>query len=82
MGDNSSSAAVPVTHETIPLQLHLGSHIETIKFLVTSIPRDVILGMPWLKRHNPSIDWNKGQLSFSSTYCIPVLLRHYGGSTT
>jgi hypothetical protein len=72
MGDNSPSNYGPVTHETVPLQLHVDSHIETITLLVTTIPTDMILGMPWLKLHNPSIDWTDGQVTFQSTHCIPA----------
>ena len=41
--------------------LGIGTEKETL--LVTSLGKeDVILGMPWLKKHNPRIDWEKGEL--------------------
>ncbi|KAH9263087.1 hypothetical protein BASA83_013586 [Batrachochytrium salamandrivorans] len=35
-GDSSSM----ITHRTLPLQLHIGRHVETIGFYVTSLPWD------------------------------------------
>ena len=29
----------------------------------------LVLGFPWLARHNPHIDWRAGQLTFSSDFC-------------
>jgi hypothetical protein len=30
----------------------------------------VILGLPWLCRHNPEIDWNGNTIAISSNFCI------------
>jgi len=48
-----------VTSRTSPVCMRLpGGHIETIQFLLLSTPsQPVILGYPWLCRHNPNIDW-------------------------
>ena len=52
----SSSA---VTHQTSDLLLSTNSHHETISFDITKLGHyPIILGLPWLKRHNPSIDWS------------------------
>ncbi|KAH6589392.1 hypothetical protein BASA50_010045 [Batrachochytrium salamandrivorans] len=48
-GDSSSM----ITHRTLPLQLHIGRHVETIGFYVTSLCHGIILGYSWLERHNP-----------------------------
>jgi hypothetical protein len=37
---------------------------------------DVILGMPWLKRHNPVIDWTNDQISFPQLNTLKRLLSH------
>ena len=48
-----------VTHQTSDLLLSTNSHHETISFDITKLGHyPVILGLPWLKRHNPSIDWS------------------------
>ncbi len=47
-----------VTHQTTSLALTLsGNHQERLTFLVVSSPSSpVVLGLPWLKAHNPHID--------------------------
>ncbi|KAH9248954.1 hypothetical protein BASA81_013354 [Batrachochytrium salamandrivorans] len=52
-GDSSSM----ITHRTLPLQLHIGRHVETIGFYVTSLCHGIILGYSWLERHNPQVNW-------------------------
>ena len=34
----------------------------------------LILGFPWLARHNPHIDWQAGRLTFSSPFCVSTCL--------
>ena len=48
-----------VKEETLPLmsQIH-GKDLERITFDLVSISHEVILGIPWLEKVNPSIDWN------------------------
>ena len=48
-----------VTHQTADLQLSTNSHHENISFDITKLGHyPVILGLPWLKKHNPAIDWS------------------------
>src|SRR5271170_5622704 len=59
-----------ITHETIPVQLEIGSHAEDIQFDVTSLGHyPVILGMPWLTLHDPVISWSQRRVVFGSDYC-------------
>ena len=46
-------------------------HTETIQFYIYSLPKgiSVILGNPWLKKHCPTIEFDKGNIRFSSQYC-------------
>ena len=40
------------------------------EFLITDIGHtDIILGIDWLHLHNPSINWEKGIVTFNSPYC-------------
>ena len=39
------------------------------------IKHEAILGMPWLKKHNPTINWDKEQISFNSERCTEVCLK-------
>jgi len=53
-----------VTHQSTPLpMIVLGNHNETLAFhLIHSPQQPVILGYPWLKRHNPHIDCASGTI--------------------
>lgn len=66
-----------ITHRTVPLSLMLtGNHHETIKLFVVPSPLSpVVLGMPWLKEHNPQIDWSIVSLSNWSSECHAHRLR-------
>ena len=46
----------------------VGTHQEPCLFFVTDLSPDtpIILGLPWLQRHNPAIDWSQMSLTFSS----------------
>lgn len=61
-----------VIHHTVPLTLKSGVlHTETIRLIVVHSLRDkVILGFPWLRRHNPKIDWRSGQIQAWSSDCF------------
>ena len=54
-----------VTKETKSLRLSVhGTMIRTEKFNLVQIPHEVILGLPWLEKQNPRIDWKRRQLVF------------------
>ncbi|KAH9269616.1 hypothetical protein BASA83_008267 [Batrachochytrium salamandrivorans] len=65
-GDSSSL----LTHRTVPLQLHIGKHVETATFYVTDLCHGFILGYSWLERHNPRINWVSRMVEFDSPYCL------------
>ena len=46
-------------------------HVEgkTTFSAISSPNHDVILGLPWLRLHHPSIDWKTSTLSFNSEHC-------------
>lgn len=68
--DGRPAISGPITHETSPIQLQIGQHSEEIAFNVTQLGRDsLILGISWLRRHNPGIDWPQDQLTFGSMFC-------------
>lgn len=66
-----------VTHQTIPVRLLMsGNHHETIQFYALLSPRlPLILGYPWLCRHNPHIDWSAGVIRGWSSACHQVCLK-------
>ncbi|KAF9796506.1 hypothetical protein IEO21_10991 [Rhodonia placenta] len=52
--------------EVAVLQMQIGDHVEKTVFTVTDIgPEDVIVGLDWLREHNPEIDWESGSLKLS-----------------
>ena len=56
-----------VTKETKPLDAYIESHQSTIVFNVIRSPSNpVVLGLSWLDRYNPDIDWNTRKLTFQS----------------
>ena len=50
--------------KTLPLmsQIH-GNNLGRVTFDLVSIPHKVILGIPWLEKVNPSIDWNSQKIT-------------------
>ncbi|KAG1925560.1 retrotransposable element [Pimephales promelas] len=53
-----------VLHTTVDLQLQTGTlHTEIIRFYIITSPHNpVILGLPWLRQHNPLISWKEGRI--------------------
>lgn len=53
-----------ILHLTQELNMQTGIlHTETIQFYILVTPRTpIILGLPWLRRHNPDINWRMGQI--------------------
>jgi hypothetical protein len=66
----NSTKTSPITHQTIKLKFKVidtktNSVIsnEPTQFLVLPSTHQVILGLPWCKKHKPEIDWDKLSLS-------------------
>lgn len=58
--DGTPNKAGMIT-EVAVLNLEVGEHKEKAVFTVTDIgPEDVIIGINWLRKYNPSIDWYEG----------------------
>ena len=52
--------------EVAVLDMTIGTHRESVMFIVTDIgEEDVIIGLDWLCKHNPDIDWEHGSLRLS-----------------
>jgi hypothetical protein len=56
-----------VTHETRILRMKTKEeYVEDITFDIVAMGTHmVILGMPWLRLHNPKIDWTRGTITMS-----------------
>ncbi|KAI5116176.1 hypothetical protein M0805_006871 [Coniferiporia weirii] len=58
--------------------IKIGGRSIMTTFLVTSLGKeDVILGLPWLKRHNPAIDWTAGTISINKVTTATTLAREH-----
>ena len=69
LADGKPRAMGPVTHMT-KVPMDLSSHRELATFQVANLQNhEVILGMPWLREHNPTIDWNDKRITFNSERC-------------
>uniref|UniRef100_A0A8C5R0W1 ribonuclease H n=1 Tax=Leptobrachium leishanense TaxID=445787 RepID=A0A8C5R0W1_9ANUR len=71
MVDGSTLRTGPVTHETILLKLLIGTkHQESLQWDIVPSPLfPIVLGLPWLRTHNPYIDWSSNTVSFPSCHC-------------
>jgi hypothetical protein len=50
--------------------MSVGNHEEKIMLDVVPISNhSLILGLPWLQAHNPTIDWSTGHIQFSLQHC-------------
>ena len=59
----------PVTHMT-QVPIDISSHWELATFQVANLQNhEVILGMPWLREHNPTINRNDKRITFNSERC-------------
>ena len=53
-----------ITH-VVRLWLKIAKHEEVVSFTVMDLgPKDVILGIDWLRQHNPEVNWTKGEVEF------------------
>ena len=66
-----------ITHEIEPVSLTLsGNHTETIHFkILHSSAAPVVLGRPWLAKHDPSISWTSNKITSWGKDCFKNCLR-------
>lgn len=56
--DGTPHSSGPITHSTIPLHCRFGNTTYKVQLLVSDFPScPMILGYPWLRDHEPKIDW-------------------------
>ena len=66
---NGSAGSVELETRLEKMVMHSG-HEEWIKFDVAPLGRhQIILGMPWMAMHNPSIDWKAETVVFNRCEC-------------
>src|SRR5215471_343236 len=63
--DGTPNEAGPIK-EVLDIVLQYNGHSERTTFAVTEIgDQDLILGLPWLREHNPEVDWETGEVKMS-----------------
>ena len=63
--DSRSLVSRDVTQETKALDIYIDQHRNTVVFNVIKSPSNpMILGLSWLDRYNPDIDWKKRKVEF------------------
>ncbi|KAM0721485.1 hypothetical protein Q7P37_002409 [Cladosporium fusiforme] len=66
-----------ITQETEPVPLRIGRYREKLQFNITdSLGFDVVLGLPWLKGSNPTINWGKSTIQFEGLESMPLPVVH------
>jgi len=75
LADGKPSPMGPVTHMT-KVPIDISSHRELATLQVANLQNhEVILRMPWLREHNPKIDWNDTRIIFNSERCTTWCLK-------
>lgn len=66
-----------ITHQTAPVKvITSGNHNESLSFFTFPSPDTaLVLGYPWLQRHNPHIDWAGSKIASWSLFCLANCLR-------
>ena len=59
-----------ITHRTLPLQVNVDKHVETLRFLVGDIEEGLILGLDWMQLHGIKIHCYSSEVIFDSPSCI------------
>ena len=76
LADGKPSAMGPVTHLT-EVTMDISNHRELAlaTLQVANLQHhEVILGMPWVREHNPTIDWKEKKITFNSERCMTLCL--------
>jgi hypothetical protein len=67
--DRREVTSRPVTHDTM-VELIVNDHHEKIKLhCITTGNSPIIVRLPWLYKHNPTIHWKKGKVIFDLDKC-------------
>lgn len=66
-----------ITHRTQPIQLTMIKHhtnffFLSVFYLVNSSSHPLLLGLPWLVKHNPQINWATGEIVSWRKSCSSV----------
>ena len=69
LADGNVTPSGLITHHTAPIRMDLNGHTEAVSFLITKTSIPIIIGLPWLREHDPSISWSNNTIEFKSEHC-------------
>ena len=56
--------------QQVEVWMMVGNHSETLTFNIAPLGKhNIVLGLLWLQRHNLTIQWTSGKVTFASNYC-------------
>ena len=62
----------------IDLDIKIGDQTFQERFYITGLGNQkVILGLPWLRKHNPEIDWKKGMVNWRNSEQSKTLVKKW-----
>ena len=62
-----------VNKRTLSLTVRIQGHEKKFVFNIIDLADyDIILGDPWLKKHNPAINWKQKTLEFDRCACVSI----------
>ena len=70
VGDGRTVSSGAITH-TVSIFFTLGTHVEALELFVTTLGQyPVVLGLPWLRKHDPHIRFKNNTITFDSQHCL------------
>ncbi|CAO1629501.1 unnamed protein product [Parajaminaea phylloscopi] len=72
-GWSGKDKSPPATH-FLDLTFSIADHVEKHLFTLADSHQPIILGQPWLTRHDPSLGFRRRTLAFTSSYCSRMCL--------
>jgi transposase InsO family protein len=70
LGLDGAGLARGIMHTSSTLPMSTYGHPELIKFnILETGDYDIVLGIPWLRKHNPSINWQTEKITFNRCMC-------------
>jgi len=70
----ANSRTMGMSTKQTRVTLRVGVYTKDITFDLAQLGHNVILGLPWLKFHNPHIDWETERITFVSPRCLTQCL--------
>ena len=80
MMDGNFSTTGPIMHYDL-IHLCIGGNVKPYGLDITPLSHAIILSAPWLSWHNPTFNFQEGELTFLSDYCRHCC-SHYGKTIT